>query len=142
MPPHPPTIKIEAIQSNGISPHDKGHTGQCGVLSVNVCIYIRIYIHIHAYIYIMCELMCVPRVARYHHYHLEFQKYFLVKNLKVLLEKQVPEFPHMRQVCFCVSACFCVPFPISRVCLSVPILRSAHTHTNTHTHTHTHQNSG
>ena len=68
MPPHPPTIKIEAIQSNGISPHDKGHTGQCFVLSVNVCIYIRIYIHIHAYIYIMYELMYIRIYIHIHAY--------------------------------------------------------------------------
>ena len=102
MPPRPPTITIEVIKGNGIGPHGNGPVARypigrgqtdtywntkpigSGTLSMPSAGDLN-------------NSMDTAFACRFNHYHVEFQKYFLVKNLKVLLEKQVPEYPHMRQ---------------------------------------------
>ena len=92
MPPRPPTITIEVIKGNGIGPHGNGPVARypigrgqtdtywntkpigSGTLSMPSAGDLN-------------NSMDTAFACRFNHYHVEFQKYFLVKNLKVLLEK-------------------------------------------------------
>jgi len=102
MPPRPPTIKIEVIKGNGIGPHGNGAMARYPIGRGQTDTY-------YSTKPIGTGTISLPQhgdknnsldssfACRYNYYHVEFQKYFLVKNLKVLLEMQVPEYPHMRQ---------------------------------------------
>jgi hypothetical protein len=98
----PPLLTIELIKGNGIGPHGngvppmypigRGHTDTfysskpigSGTLSMPL----------HGD---RNNSMDTTFTCRHNMYTVEFQKYFLVKNVKVLLERQVPEYPHAEQ---------------------------------------------
>jgi hypothetical protein len=102
MHPRPPTIKIEVIKGNGVGPHGNGTTARYPIGRGQTDTYWNTKP-------IGTGTMSLPAAGdrnnsldmsfacRFNYYHVEFQKYFLVKNLKVLLEKQVPEYSHTRQ---------------------------------------------
>ena len=99
---HPPRVKIEVIKGNGVGPHGNGSVARYPIGRGQTDTY-------YTTKPIGTGTMSLPArgdknnaldtsfSCRFNHYHVEFQKYFLVKNLKVLLEKQVPEYPHTRQ---------------------------------------------
>jgi len=98
----PPLLTIEVIKGNGIGPHGngvpasypigRGHTDTfynskpigSGTLSMPLCGDRN-------------NSMDSSFRCRHNIYQVEFQKYYLVKNIKVLIEKQVPEYPHTQQ---------------------------------------------
>lgn len=95
----PPVIKIEVIKGNGLGPHGNGpmarypigrgqtdtfyNSKPIGKGTVSI-----------AKLGDKNNVLDTTFQCKQLTYHVEFQKYFLVKNLKVLLEKQVPEYKH------------------------------------------------
>jgi hypothetical protein len=102
MPPRPPTVKIEVIKGNGIGPHGNGPVARYPIGRGQTDTYYNTKPIGEGTTSMPAfgdknNSLDTSFACRFNHYHVEFQKYFLVKNLKVLLEKQVPEYPHMRQ---------------------------------------------
>eukprot|EP00961_Rhodomonas_salina_P077560 1040327-Rhodomonas_salina.1 len=98
----PPTIAIEVVKGNGLGPHGngtvasypvgRGHTDTFytskpvgeGTVSIPECGDRN-------------NALDSSFQCRHNVFHVEFQKYFIVKNLKVLMEKHVPDYPHYQQ---------------------------------------------
>ena len=102
MPPRPPTIKIEVIKGNGVGPHGNGSTARYPIGRGQTDTYYNTKPIGEGTKSLPAQgdrnnSLDTSFSCRFNYYHVEFQKYFLVKNLKVLLEKQVPEYPHTRQ---------------------------------------------
>mmetsp|Transcript_2990 Transcript_2990/g.7446 ORF Transcript_2990/g.7446 Transcript_2990/m.7446 type:complete len:182 (+) Transcript_2990:118-663(+) len=98
----PPRLTIEVVKGNGIGPHGNGPVARYPVgRGLTSTFYDSKPIGMGT--------ISMPQYGdrnnaldssfqcRHNVYIVEFQKYFIVKNLKVLLEKQVPQYPHQRQ---------------------------------------------
>ena len=85
---HPPRVKIEVIKGNGVGPHGNGPIARYPIGRGQTDTYYNTKP-------IGTGTMSLPAhgdknnaldtsfSCRFNHYHVEFQKYFLVKNLKV-----------------------------------------------------------
>mmetsp|Transcript_7042 Transcript_7042/g.17905 ORF Transcript_7042/g.17905 Transcript_7042/m.17905 type:complete len:185 (-) Transcript_7042:109-663(-) len=98
----PPRLTIEIIKGNGVGPHGNGPVAMYPVgRGLTSTFYDSKPIGMGTISMPNCgdrnNSMDSSFQTRHNIYVVEFQKYFIVKNLKVLLEKQVPEYPHTRQ---------------------------------------------